>query len=402
MTLDPAWLAAQTDSLLTGARLAADPAGGFRWLDATGSPDLRQGRPLWITARMTHVFALGALLHRPGDAEFADHGVAALTGPFADTASGGWFPGLDDDGSPTSTAKTAYEHAFVLLAASTATLAGRPGAAELLASAVAVQEQRFWDDDAGAVVEEWDRDWDRLDGYRGANANMHSVEAYLAAADATGDAVWRDRALRIAARLIDGEARRHGWRLPEHYDAAWSPMPDYNRDRPDDRFRPYGITPGHGLEWARLLVHLAAALPGPPEWLLPAAEALFRQAVADGWDVEHEGFYYTCAPDGRPVVRSRFHWVVCEAIGAAATLDAVVGDARYATAQGQFWDHARRYFIDPAGGFGWLHELDALNRPVPDGVWPGRPDWYHSVQATLLPVLPITGSLAESILTRPA
>src|SRR5512146_3295993 len=33
--------------------------------------------------------------------------------------------------------------------------------------------------------------------YRGANSNMHSVEAYLAAGDATGDRVWHERALSI-------------------------------------------------------------------------------------------------------------------------------------------------------------------------------------------------------------
>ena len=29
---------------------------------------------------------------------------------------------------------------------------------------------------------------------------------------------------------------------------------DYNRDQPAHPFRPYGVTPGHGLEWSRLTV----------------------------------------------------------------------------------------------------------------------------------------------------
>ena len=35
------------------------------------------------------------------------------------------------------------------------------------------------------VVEEWDEAFTTLDAYRGVNANMHTVEALLAAADAT-------------------------------------------------------------------------------------------------------------------------------------------------------------------------------------------------------------------------
>ena len=39
------------------------------------------------------------------------------------------------------------------------------------------------------VVEEFDETFTSLDSYRGVNANMHTVEALLSAADATGDAV---------------------------------------------------------------------------------------------------------------------------------------------------------------------------------------------------------------------
>ena len=60
-------------------------------------------------------------------------------------------------------------------------VAGRPGAEERLADALAHAERRFWREDEGAVVD------DPGEAYRGANANMHTVEAFLAAADATGD-----------------------------------------------------------------------------------------------------------------------------------------------------------------------------------------------------------------------
>ena len=99
----------------------------------------------------------------------------------------------------------------------------------------------------------------RLDDYRGINANMHTVEAYLAVGDVTGDPRWHARAGRIAERVV-GFARENHWRIPEHFDAAWTPLPDYNLDVPAHPFRPYGATVGHGLEWARLLVAVAATL----------------------------------------------------------------------------------------------------------------------------------------------
>lgn len=397
------WLDGETHRLLDQAADARIPTGGFGWLDGAGSPDPARGVPLWITCRMTHVFALGTLLGRESDGALVDHGVAALTGFLRDPEHDGWWAGTsaDPEHTPIGTAKTAYEHAFVLLASSSATVARRPGGRELLRAATDVVDAHFWDDAAGASREEWNRDWTQLDGYRGANANMHSVEAYLAVADATGDPRWRERALRIAGRLVDGGARAHGWRLPEHFDADWVVDPEYNRDKPDDPFRPYGVTPGHGLEWARLLLHLEASVRADtgdaPAWLVPAAAALFDRAVLDGWYPEKEGFAYTTDWAGRPVVERRFHWVVAEAIGAAATLARVTGDDRYRDWYAVFWEYARTVLIEPAGR-GWLHEVDEDGTPV-EQTWPGRADWYHAVQATLIPRLPLAPSLATALAT---
>ena len=72
---------------------------------------------------------------RPGCGALADHGVEALTGRFRDAAHGGWYAAVDADG-PVSGDKPAFGHAFVLLAASTATCAGRSGAASLLEQAL--------------------------------------------------------------------------------------------------------------------------------------------------------------------------------------------------------------------------------------------------------------------------
>jgi len=395
---DEAWLAAEADRLLDAATASRAQQGGFWWLGDEGDPVTSQPRYLWIAARMTHVFSLGALMGRPGDALLADHGVSSLAETFRDAGHGGWFAAVTDSG-PVPGPKGAYEHAFVVLAASSASLAGRRGAAELLEQAAAVIDERFWDDDAGAVVEEWDRHWSTLDPYRGTNANMHAVEAFLAAADATGDDSWLERALRIATRIVDGEGRSHGWRLPEHHGPDWTVLPEYNADQPDHPFRPYGVTPGHGMEWARLMLHLDGGLRRrgrpAPQWLVPAAVELFDRAHHDGWDREAGGFCYTTDWTGRPVVDQQFHWVVCEAIAAAAALHRVTGQERFADLYTRFWDHARAVFLRD-GRPGWLHEADRLGEPS-RRIWSGRPDTYHALQTTLVPRLPLDRCFAAAL-----
>ena len=80
------------DRLLDFGR-ASQPPGrrASRWLDDDGAPELDRPVELWITCRMTHVYALGHLLGRPDCAALADHGVAALRGRFRDGVNGGWW-----------------------------------------------------------------------------------------------------------------------------------------------------------------------------------------------------------------------------------------------------------------------------------------------------------------------
>ncbi|MEU1590607.1 AGE family epimerase/isomerase [Micromonospora sp. NPDC005710] len=406
-----AWLDAECRRLLAFGARSALPDGGAAYLDTSGQPDPRHGVLTWISARTTHAYSLGVLLGVPGSAPVADAAMAALTGRLRDPEHGGWFHALGPDGAPDRAAdKSCYNHAFVLLAASSAALARRPGSTMLLADAADVYLSRFWDDDAGRPLDTWDADFTRPDDYRGLNATMHSVEAMLAVADAVevledpdgpavggGAAAWRDRAAR-AARFVVELAVAHDGRLPEHFGPDWAPDLGFNRSQPDDPFKPYGATPGHGLEWSRLLLNVEAGV-GADDTLAAAAVRLFDRAVDDGWDADGaEGFVYTTDWDGTPVVRQRMHWVVAEAIAAAAALHRRTGERRYAESYAAWWNYAERHLLDRTGG-SWWHELDPHNMPATT-VWPGKPDVYHAMQATLLPRLPLAPTLARALRSR--
>jgi sulfoquinovose isomerase len=388
-------LEAECQRLLNFGRHFPHPLGGAAWLDAAGQPDLSRPVYTWITARMVHVYVLGHLLGRSGDLDLAAHALAGLTDRLRDPSNGGWVTSVDDaEESPDE--KACYTHAFVVLAGSSAAVAGLPRARELLDEAYEVWDQRFFDAEAGMFVDSWNRGFTQLSDYRGVNANMHGVEALLAAADVTGDDMLHERALGVARRVALEFAEPHSWRIPEHFNSAWEPQLEHNRDRPDDQFQPYGATVGHGLEWSRLLLHLEASLADPPDWLLPAAERLFDRAVTDGWAVDGaDGFLYTTDWDGTPVVRDRLHWVLAEAIAAAAALRARTGDDRYAELAATWWAYAERYLFDRTHG-SWHHQLDADNHVI-DTVWPGKPDLYHAVQATVIPRLPLAPSMATAL-----
>ncbi|MET0493400.1 MAG: AGE family epimerase/isomerase [Actinoplanes sp.] len=385
------WLDQHSRDLLAFGRRTADPGGGARWLDARGLPDPRHPVSTLLSARMAHVYAVGTLLGVPGAAPIAEQALRGLRGDLHDHEHGGWFPSAGE-----RTVKSCYDHAFVLLAAASSTQAGLPGAAELLEQAERTFLGRFWDDEAGRCVDTWNADFTELDGYRGLNGNMHAVEAMLSVAGVTGDEHWTARAVQVCW-FVAKTAEANSWRIPEHYDELWQPLPDFNSDQPDHQFKPYGATVGHGLEWSRLFLHAEAALPpGTAPWLADAAQHLFERAVADGWAVDGQpGFVYTTDWSGKPVVRDRMHWVATEAISAAAALHRRFGGDQYATWYRTWWDYSATFLLDHEHG-SWFHQLDAENTPT-DTVWPGKPDIYHSLQASLTARLPLWPMLATAV-----
>jgi mannose/cellobiose epimerase-like protein (N-acyl-D-glucosamine 2-epimerase family) len=390
------WRRAEASRLISFGRAAALPDGGFGWLDVNGGIDPVQPRPLYINARMTYVFALAHLAGVAGADALATSGLDALAVRYADHEHGGFFASLDPAGNILDTTKANYAHAHVLLAASSALAAGIPGAGAALEAAAAAIDRHFWSDTEGLALESWNADFTEPEPYRGANSNMHSVEAYLAAGDVTGNPAWLARAASIAGYLVNVQARAHAWRIPEHYDENWHLLPDYNADHPSDPFRPPGTTPGHSFEWARLLLTLEAAQPAPPAWLLEAATALFDTAVADAWHRDgHPGLLYTVDASGQPLVTARMHWVACEAVLAADALHRRTGQERFAAAAARWWDEIDRYFLDRQHG-GWWQELAPDMTPA-TFTWSGKPDLYHCYQALLLPSLPLSPTAATAL-----
>jgi mannose/cellobiose epimerase-like protein (N-acyl-D-glucosamine 2-epimerase family) len=401
LTYHRLWLIEQASGLLGFFEPhSIDPTGGFFALDDLGRAITRSpktGLPppheIHVTTRMVHCFAIARLMGRPGAAAFIDHGMDFLWNRHRDTVNGGYFWGVGETG-PADDRKQAYGHAFVLLAASSAKTVGHPDADRLLADVSEILTTRFWEKQHGASAEEFSRDWQPISDYRGQNSNMHLTEALTAAFEATGDNAYLGMAESIATLIVQRHAAANGWRLPEHFNQNWELDRDYAGG---DVFRPYGTTPGHWLEWTRLLLQLWEVGGRRLGWLPEAAKALFARAAAEGWNAAQGGFHYTLDWSGKPRLRNRLWWPCAEGIGAASFLNGIDGAVEYEEWYRRIWDFVANQLVDRDNG-GWRPEPVDTSGAVAK-LFDGKPDLYHALQASLIPLLPTAGTITHGLQT---
>lgn len=368
--------------------------GSSYYLGSDGIPMVDRNRETWITCRMAHVYSMGFLLGHSGSEMLVDDALRALMTVLHDDENGGWYPGIKPDGTPLPD-KQCYAHAFVILAATSGILADNEDAYKLLEEALAVYDQYFWDDENGLAYDTWNTEFTELSDYRGINANMHTVEAFLAVADVTGDMKYRERAGRIIDHVI-GWAKNNNYRIPEHFTKNWEPDLQFNQDKPDDPFKPYGATPGHGIEWARLICQWATITYEDDRKVpyIEVAEQLYKRAIADAWNADGApGIVYTTDWDGKPVVHDRMHWTLAEAINTSSVLYRITGDKQYSNDYSMFMEYLDEYVLDHDYG-SWFHQLDEHNELL-ETVWPGKSDIYHALQATLIPYRDYRISIAK-------
>ena len=389
-----AFMTSLTDDLLKFGHKFPAPTGSSYYLGDDGTPWTDRPRETWITCRMAHVYSIGSVLGHEGSEDLIDQALKGIRGELHDDVNGGWYPGITADGKILPN-KQCYAHAFVILAASSALLAGRPGASELLKEALDLYDKRFWNNDEGLSCDTWNTEFTVCDPYRGLNANMHTVEAFLAAADVTGNEVYRERAGRIIGHVITW-AENNSWRIPEHFTSDWEADLECNKDRPADQFKPYGATPGHGIEWARLITQWATSTYEDREEAkkyIDAAANLFDRAVDDAWNSDGApGIVYTTDWEGKPVVHDRMHWTLAEAINTSAVLYRATGETKYADMYSEFMAYLDEKVLDHKNG-SWFHQLDRENNVI-GTVWPGKSDIYHALQSTLIPYCDISVSVA--------
>lgn len=387
-------------NLLEFGRQFPAPDGSSYYLGDDGTPWKDRNRETWITSRMLHVYSIGTMLGDKESKSLAENALRGLKGALKDTEHGGWYSGLRVDGEILPN-KQCYAHAFVILSASSAMLAKIDGAEELLKEALELFDLRFWDEKEKLCVDTWNTEFTVLDDYRGLNANMHTVEAFLAVADALSDEKYRQRAGGIIEHVIKWFSE-NSFRIPEHFTKDWKEDLECNKEQPADQFKPYGATPGHGIEWARLISQWALSTYRTEgssilkEKYVEAAEALYNRAIKDAWNVDGaEGLVYTTDWEGKPVIHDRMHWTLAEAINTSSVLWQITNNQRYANDYSKFMKYLDEKVLDHENG-SWFHQLNEKNEVI-GTVWPGKSDLYHAFQATWIPYGDTVVSIASDV-----
>lgn len=319
------WLSANMQALIEEAE-GAIVSTGFAHLDADGKPDLSRSIDLAVTGRMAYIFSLGALMGLPGTRRYADHAVKSLTTYFTDPVNGGmWYqikaePDEEGHGVPwdeASRVKSQYHTVYALLGVAAATVANRPGAHELLETML--QEQKdYWIDDYGLVWDQYDEAFTEPAPVHALGTLIHTIEAYMAAAEATTEPEWLDRAEKMTAFAYK-VASKNNWRIPEYYDEEWQPSLEAGKLCNDGRRYHEGYVTGHSMQLARFALQVRAGLRSMgwdvPDYLLEMGTELFERARVDGWRRTGgaPGFSTGVNDQGDPVPGEDEHqqWVVC-------------------------------------------------------------------------------------------
>ena len=322
-----------------------DPAGGyFGFFRENGEVHDGQTKHLVGTTRAIINYAFAA--REFGKAEYVDairHGIGFLRKAHLDQKTRGYAWILRGQAIADAT-NHAYGLAFVLLAYAKALQAGVSEVRPYIDETWALLEQHLWEPQHGLYADEASADW-LVSDYRGQNANMHLCEAFIAAFESTGDAKFIERAGLLADNMVNRQAAQCGGQIWEHYHRDWQIDWDYNRHDRSNIFRPWGIQPGHQVEWAKLLLQLDRHAPEP--WRLGRAIDLFTTAVERGWDAQSGGMIYGYEPNGAPCDCDKYSWVQIETMAAAALLHERSGDVRFAEWYAQLTDYCVRIFIDP-------------------------------------------------------
>jgi mannose/cellobiose epimerase-like protein (N-acyl-D-glucosamine 2-epimerase family) len=215
---------------------------------------------------------------------------------------------------------------------------------------------------------------------------MHSLEALLA----SFDVLHNNELYEICTRIINFvlslfNNSEFAQLLPEHFTNTWQPIKEYNVEKKDDQFKPYGATIGHSFEWSRLLLQYAYTFEdkiGKAKFdsIILIAISMFDKAEEFGWDQVNQGYVYTVDFKGNTIISDRMHWVICEAINTSRALYEITNNPKYKDITLRNENYISKYIIEKDGS--WIHQLSKDNKLITT-VWNGKPDIYHAVQCSL-------------------
>ncbi|MCF7709175.1 MAG: AGE family epimerase/isomerase [Verrucomicrobia bacterium] len=306
-----------------------------------------------------------------------------LINNFRDTEHGGFFWTTDPSGAPINTNKIMYGQAFVIYAL--VELHRATGDDAHLDEAIALFRniRKFGHDDThGGWIEHFTPDWTpimqpnptaivEIPGLKSANTHLHLMEAFTELYRETKRSDVR-RALEESARInsrffypsAPGESCFH--RKPD-----WSPVTGPGHD---------GLSYGHNVEFAWLLVQAEKALNRDPSW--SHVSAIIDHALEYGYDHSRGGLYYLGNDNTPASDKRKIWWVQAEMLSALTEQITHSRKPRYTKALKSLLNWINKFQTDQDTGI-WYDTVaetgEALN-PALMHNWKGA---YHDLRALL-------------------
>ncbi|MCP5524584.1 MAG: AGE family epimerase/isomerase [Verrucomicrobiales bacterium] len=310
----------------------------------------------------------------------AEHGYRFLLAKFRDADRGGYFWSTDLDGNLLNDRKNLYGMSFVVYAFVEYFRAGgeQPALDHALELYRAIQDHCH-DAVHGGWGEHYTRDWQlvtaqddqvvvELAGKKSANSHLHWMEALSELYEATRDPGVR-RSLEEALEI------NRTWFYP--MDAARAAFHrEFNWARATGP-RSEGLSYGHNVEFAWLMVRAERVLGREPSWA--HFEAHLDHALKCGFDHERGGIFYTGAGNDPATNRDKVWWSQSEWV--AALTDALRHEENpaYRMALSKTLEFLDRHQIDPADGIWYdtVAEDGSPKRPSKAHNWKAN---YHDVR----------------------
>ncbi|MAD91270.1 MAG: N-acylglucosamine 2-epimerase [Gammaproteobacteria bacterium] len=309
--------------------------------------------------------------------ELAHHGLNFLEEFHFQKKTGGYAWLLDKD-ITLDASNHCYGLAFVMIAGSTAILAGIDEGHKTLEKAYKLMERHFWNAKHELYSDEANEDFSKLSSYRGQNANMHACEAMLWAFEATKNKSYLERAIKLAENITQRQAAKTDGLIWEHFNNDWEVDWDYNKNDPKNLFRPWGFQPGHQIEWAKLLLILNRYQ--PENWHLQKAKVLFDIALNIAWDDKNGGIFYGFSPEREICDSDKYFWVQAEGFAAAALLAEATHEKIYYDWYEKIWKYSWKHMVDHQYG-AWFRMLTHNNKKYDDKKSPAGKTDYHTMGA---------------------
>jgi len=350
-------------------------------------PGQAKEKAIVTQARMIWTFSL---VHRKGFSDSkrnylkaAEQGHRFLLDHFLDKEHGGYFWKTDLTGKPLKQHKFVYGQSFVIYAlVEYYRASGDKVALQHAMELYQTLQKRAHDATRGGWLEHFTGNWTPLAlrdpsgevevaGLKSANTHLHLMEALTELYDVMRDAGVReslDEALKInATYFYPHDAGQSCF----HRNPDWSVVTDP---------RSSGLSYGHNVEFAWLMVRAEKVLGRKPSW--PQFYAHLDHSLKCGWDAARGGLYHRGFGNEPAHDTKKVWWVQAEMMATLTDALQHKPNPKYEAALVKLLDFIAKYQADPKDGI-WFDSVAADGQPKNPSKAHNWKANYHDVRAIL-------------------